>query len=151
MPPRLLLRPATRAVVPPSTINNNSSSFLRRLYSSDAAGPVITVTNVPSPNSGHIRVLELNRPKARNAISKDLLAALRSEVTDIQNQYGPNGEENPNVQKYNPELGPTRALVIASAVDSCFCAGADLKERRTFTQKEYVFQVHNFILFAELD
>jgi methylglutaconyl-CoA hydratase len=34
--------------------------------------------------------------------------------------------------------GPTRAVVIASAVDTCFCAGADLKERKTFTQQEYV-------------
>ncbi|EWG56028.1 hypothetical protein FVEG_14162 [Fusarium verticillioides 7600] len=32
--------------------------------------------------------------------------------------------------------GPTRALVLASAVDLSFCAGADLKERKTFSQKE---------------
>ena len=34
------------------------------------------------------------------------------------------------------EKGPTRAVIIASAVDSCFCAGADLKERRGFTPEE---------------
>jgi methylglutaconyl-CoA hydratase len=34
--------------------------------------------------------------------------------------------------------GPTRALILASDVDSSFCAGADLKERATFTPEEYV-------------
>lgn len=112
--------------------------FIRRLYSTETE-PLIRVTNIPSPSSGHIRVLELNRPKARNAISKGLLAALRAEVDDVHAQYGPNGEETgvatPGVRA---ELGPTRALVLASAVDACFCAGADLKERRGFTPEEYV-------------
>lgn len=129
MPPRLMLPRAART---PTT-------FLRRLYSSSTTdAPLIRVTNLPSPSSGHIRVLELNRPAARNAISRDLLAALRAEVDDIANQYGPNGQENPSVAGAAAELGPTRALVVASAVDSCFCAGADLKERRGFTQEECV-------------
>ena len=34
------------------------------------------------------------------------------------------------------QLGPTRAMVLASAIDTCFCAGADLKERRGFTPQE---------------
>jgi len=123
MPPRLL-RPTA---VP--------RSFLRRLYSAQSSGPLITVTNLPSPNSGHIRVLELNRPEARNAISRVLLGALRAEIDDIHSQYGPSGEETQILGK-PAELGPTRALVVASAVDSCFCAGADLKERRGFTQAE---------------
>ncbi len=33
-------------------------------------------------------------------------------------------------------LGATRALVIASEIDQAFCSGADLKERKTFTQDE---------------
>lgn len=35
--------------------------------------------------------------------------------------------------------GPTRAVVLASDVDSCFCAGADLKERGGFSADEYAF------------
>ncbi|OAQ66450.1 methylglutaconyl-CoA hydratase precursor [Pochonia chlamydosporia 170] len=123
MPPRISL---PRAATP----------FIRRLYSTETE-PLIRVTNIPSQSSGHIRVLELNRPKARNAISKGLLSALRAEVDDLHAQYGPNGEETgvtrPGV---GAELGPTRALVLASAVDACFCAGADLKERKGFTQEE---------------
>lgn len=120
----------------------SSPSFtLRRLYST--AEPLIRVTNLPAASSGHIRILELNRPKARNAISKDLLASLRAEIHDVQGQYGPDGEEVAPPQRFGgaagvDEKGPTRALIIASAVDTCFCAGADLKERRGFTQEECV-------------
>jgi methylglutaconyl-CoA hydratase len=32
--------------------------------------------------------------------------------------------------------GKTRALIIASHVDQAFCSGADLKERKTFTEEE---------------
>lgn len=35
-------------------------------------------------------------------------------------------------------VGPTRALILGSNVDSSFCAGADLKERVGFTKEEYV-------------
>lgn len=34
------------------------------------------------------------------------------------------------------ETGPTRALILASEVESCFCAGADLKERRGMSVDE---------------
>lgn len=113
---------------------------LLRLYSSDA-GPLIRVTNVPAPNSGHIRILELNRPSTRNAISKALLAALRAEVADVQAQYTAEGQEIPPPKTFGgaagiDQKGPTRALVLASAIDTSFCAGADLKERRGFTQEE---------------
>ncbi|KAJ6440989.1 enoyl-CoA hydratase/isomerase [Purpureocillium lavendulum] len=118
--------------------------LLRRCYSAAAASsssstePLIRVTNLPAAGSGHIRVLELNRPSARNAISKALLASLRAEVDDVHAQYGPAGEELPGRKSASAaaELGPTRAMVLASAVETCFCAGADLKERRGFTPKE---------------
>ncbi|KAI0862150.1 ClpP/crotonase [Xylaria cubensis] len=113
---------------------------LVRPYSSDS-GPLINVVNLPAPNSGHIRVLELNRPSARNAISRALLSALRAEIDDIHAQYTPEGDEKPIPSRFGgaagvDQKGPTRALVLASAVDASFCAGADLKERRGFTQEE---------------
>lgn len=90
-------------------------------------------------------MLELNRPAARNAISKALLYNLREEIDLVHAQYdAETGEELP-VKSWNKrfggvagedEIGPTRAVVLASAVDSCFCAGADLKERKGFTQEE---------------
>ncbi|KAH6653231.1 putative methylglutaconyl-CoA hydratase precursor [Truncatella angustata] len=122
MPARLSLRTGSRV-----------SIRCIRSYSSDA-GPIINVVNVPAPNSGHIRVLELNRPAARNAISKALLASLRAEIDNVQSQYSMSGTELSTAS--STEAGPTRALVLASAVDASFCAGADLKERRGFTQEE---------------
>ncbi|OAA71628.1 Crotonase, core [Cordyceps fumosorosea ARSEF 2679] len=121
----LLLRPSLAAAGRHHTL---------RLFSA-ASEPLVRVANLPAAGTGHIRVLELNRPSARNAISKALLAALRAEVDAVHAQYDPStGAELPLAT--GAENGPTRALVVASAVDTCFCAGADLKERRGFTQEE---------------
>ncbi|KAI1636080.1 ClpP/crotonase [Biscogniauxia mediterranea] len=104
-----------------------------RLYSTDQVGPIIRVTNIDTTSTGHIRLLELNRPASRNAISKKLLADLRVEVDSIQAQYTAEGEEAfAGVAQSNP----TRALILASSSDTSFCAGADLRERRGFTPEE---------------
>lgn len=116
----------------------------QRLYSTaaaDSGAPLITVTHLPAPNSGHIRILELNRPKARNAISKALLAQLRAEIDDVHSQYDEGGNELPPKKIFGGAAGvdakgPTRAVILASALDTSFCAGADLKERKGFTQAE---------------
>lgn len=100
---------------------------------------MINVQQIPAPGAGHIRVLLLNRPDARNALSRKLLDTLEKHVDDI-------GAEN--------GAGATRALILASNVDSSFCAGADLKERVGFTKEEYEFLIIDnivsivFFLFA---
>lgn len=129
MPPRFLL-PA-RALQSPVRLVVG-----RARYSTEP--PVVRVTDIPAPNSGHIRILELNRPAARNAISRALLHSLRDEIDAIHAQYdAETGEEKPvgGALGDNPS-GATRALIIASAVDASFCAGADLKERKGFTPEE---------------
>jgi len=88
-----------------------------------AQAPAINVTNVPAPHCGSIRILSLNRPAARNAISRQLLTELTQQVNSLHNE----GDQ-----------GSTRALILASDIETSFCAGADLKERATFTQEEYV-------------
>jgi methylglutaconyl-CoA hydratase len=104
---------------------------------------LINITDVQAPSSGRIRILSLARPSARNAISRQLLWELRSHIDAIASEYNALGEEVPPPQKFGGAAGvdqkaPTRALVLASEVDSCFCAGADLKERAGFTAEEYV-------------
>lgn len=94
---------------------------IQRCAYSTAPSPVINVTSVPAPHSGSIRILSFNRPAARNAISRQLLAELTQQVNSIHSEG---------------DAGSTRALILASDVDSSFCAGADLKERATFTQEE---------------
>jgi len=107
-----LLRPSPRLFVRPT----------QRCAYSSAQIPALNVTNVPAPHSGSIRILSLNRPAARNAISRQLLAELTHQVNSIHTEG---------------EKGSTRALILASDIDTSFCAGADLKERATFTQEEY--------------
>ncbi|KAF3047666.1 hypothetical protein E8E12_011273 [Didymella heteroderae] len=106
-----LLRPTARLFARP----------IQRCAYSSAPSPVINVFNYPAPHSGNIRILSLNRPAARNAISKQLLAELNQQITSIHNEG---------------QTGTTRALILASEVDTSFCAGADLKERATFTQED---------------
>ncbi|CCF42159.1 enoyl-CoA hydratase/isomerase [Colletotrichum higginsianum] len=152
MPPRLApLRVAIR--IPRTPVASSTKSAAAAFYStstaSDSNQPLITVTQLPAPGSGHIRILELNRPKARNALSKALLSQLRAEVDAVHAQYDPeSGAELPQKQIFGGAAGkdvkgPTRALVLASAVETSFCAGADLKERRGFTQEETDEFLHN--------
>ncbi|KAL9110388.1 MAG: hypothetical protein Q9227_005119 [Pyrenula ochraceoflavens] len=83
--------------------------------------PPIKVTHYPAPHSGSIKLLSLNRPDTRNALSRRMVAQLADELSHIEAQGG---------------TGSTRALIIASESNKAFCAGADLKERKTFTPSE---------------
>lgn len=91
----------------------------KRWLSADAS-PIIT-THYPAPHSGNIRVLLLDRPQTRNALSRRLVTDLRRHIQHIRDENG---------------VGGTRALIIASGNDNAFCAGADLKERKGMTQEE---------------
>lgn len=113
----ILIRPTQRCC-------NSTTTRTTGPEKSKDTDSVIISQQVPAPCSGLIRVLQLNRPAARNAISRELLQSLSRQVDAI-------AAENGN--------GPTRALVLASNVDAAFCAGADLKERRGMTKEEYVF------------
>ncbi|KAF2827463.1 ClpP/crotonase [Ophiobolus disseminans] len=106
-----LFRPGSRLLLRPT----------QRCAYSIAQAPALNVTHVPAPHSGSIRILSLNRPAARNAISRQLLAELSHQINSIHNEG---------------EKGSTRALILASDIDTSFCAGADLKERATFTQQD---------------
>ncbi|KAJ5103664.1 Methylglutaconyl-CoA hydratase [Penicillium argentinense] len=96
-------------------------------YSTSVDSDIILTQQIPAPGSGHVRVLQLNRPNARNAISRELLENLSTQVSSIAAEKG---------------NGPTRALVVASNVDAAFCAGADLKERAKMTPA----QTEDFLL-----
>lgn len=93
----------------------------RRSFSSAAESSTILVQHHPAPQSGSIRVLLLDRPDARNALSKQLITDLRRHVDEIQAKGA---------------TGGVRALIIASNSDKAFCAGADLRERRGMSEEE---------------
>ncbi|KXT09435.1 hypothetical protein AC579_2519 [Pseudocercospora musae] len=93
-------------------------------YSSSSGGSLsspIKLSTIKAPHAGEITVVSLNRPKARNAISTQLLSELRGIVDQVHAEGG---------------QGSTRALILASESDDAFCAGADLKERLTFTEED---------------
>jgi methylglutaconyl-CoA hydratase len=94
----------------------------RRTYASATEAPPIKVLHQPAAGSGNIRILLLNRPEARNALSRGLIKELRRHVDEIQAEGGKGG---------------TRALILASNTDKAFCAGADLRERKGMSQEEY--------------
>jgi methylglutaconyl-CoA hydratase len=85
----------------------------QRCYAS-SLGAALKISSIPAPHAGTITVLSLDRPKARNAISQQLLSELNGVVEGLHKE---NGE------------GSTRALILTSECDNAFCAGADLKER----------------------
>jgi methylglutaconyl-CoA hydratase len=72
--------------------------------------------------NGTIALVSFNRPEAKNAISKQLLNDLHDYVMKLTT-----AEES---------VASVHALVLTSALPSVFCAGADLKERKTFTSND---------------
>lgn len=98
-----------------------------RCYSSGLQS-TIKLSSLQAPHSGEIAVLSLNRPKARNAISKQLLGELNRVVEQLHSEGAKSS---------------TRALILASESDDAFCAGADLKERLTFSEDEYA--IHTLV------
>ena len=93
--------------------------------STNFAFPLLKVRNLDAPHIGHIRILGLNSPHNRNAISRQLLTELQAQLNRIKNNDG--------------RRGGTRVLIIASEIDEAFCAGADLKERKGMSDEEWVF------------
>jgi len=151
MRPPFLLRPRIAIPFAPSTL----PKLLPRLYSTSAPPPpskskheFISSFAFPTAHSnGVIRVISLCRPAARNAISVQLLRELRAHIDDIASEYDSEGNQKRPLplDSNGQEIGPTRALIIASEVDGAFCAGADLKERAGFTAEQYVYLVSIFI------
>ncbi|GMR47874.1 hypothetical protein PMAYCL1PPCAC_18069, partial [Pristionchus mayeri] len=79
--------------------------------------PCLTVDRLGGNDKG-IVVFRINRPKTKNAISKELIARLHQEADALSGD------------------ADARVLILKSDVPGAFCSGADLKERRTMPQSE---------------
>ncbi len=75
-------------------------------------------TTVRVERDGPAAILTLARPEAANALSKALVADLRAALTDLRGSAEPS------------------AVILTGQGEKAFCAGADLRERRTFTLNE---------------
>jgi len=83
---------------------------------------------------GQIAVLTLNRPEVMNSFNFALLRALSDEIEAI--------DVDPHI----------RVVIITGAGEKAFAAGADLKERRTYTPeqvKEFITTIRN--LFTRIE
>jgi enoyl-CoA hydratase/carnithine racemase len=72
----------------------------------------VDTTMVLRSDANHIATLTLNRPQARNALSKDMIAALQAALDSIAQDAAVH-------------------VVILAGAGPAFCAGHDLKEIRT--------------------
>uniref|UniRef100_A0AAY5K9I0 AU RNA binding protein/enoyl-CoA hydratase n=1 Tax=Esox lucius TaxID=8010 RepID=A0AAY5K9I0_ESOLU len=102
---------------------NNKLQYIRptsngatRHFSSDAKDD-LSVRYLDGEDSG-IVVFGINRPKQKNAISKNLVNMMTEAVESV---------------KKNNKV---RTVIICSMVPGIFCAGADLKERAKMQQSE---------------
>ncbi|RXN11811.1 methylglutaconyl- mitochondrial [Labeo rohita] len=88
------------------------------MYSSDVkSGDDLIVRYLDGDDSG-IVVLGINRPQAKNAISKNLVTMMSEAVESLKMD------------------NQVRTVILCSMVPGIFCAGADLKERAKMQQSE---------------
>ncbi|KAJ2806546.1 hypothetical protein H4R21_000823 [Coemansia helicoidea] len=87
----------------------------RRMVST--AAPEVEVARLSGADAG-IVALGLSRPRAKNALSRSVVAQLHQALADIRADSS------------------ARAVVLHSRVPGVFCAGADLKERATMAPAE---------------
>ncbi|KAK7330814.1 hypothetical protein VNO77_25017 [Canavalia gladiata] len=106
-------------------LNQYQNQSCRNLILDSPTSEFVKLHNLTGADSGIVEV-SLDRPNAKNAIGKDMLRGL-SHVLELINQ---NSYAN--------------VAMIRSSVPGVFCAGADLKERRTMNQSEAKFFV-NFL------
>ncbi|KAL6720947.1 hypothetical protein ACLMJK_000047 [Lecanora helva] len=141
-------------IAPSPHIRHSSTTPTPDPSSSNPTHPtLLTTTHIPAPHTGHITLLTLNNPSTRNALSTALLSQLRSSLEAIAREshaeqsrykqwvergrrsdelysYGSDGAGGDGGQTKEVGLGRgTRVVIISSALDTAFCAGADLKER----------------------
>ena len=82
-----------------------------------------------------ICILTLNRPAVMNAFNFELLRTLKDEIDAL---------------RFKTDI---RVIIITGAGEKAFSAGADLKERRTFSPiqvKEYIFTIRNLFTAIEM-
>eukprot|EP01027_Heterolobosea_sp_BB2_P000868 GEZU01001295.1.p1 GENE.GEZU01001295.1~~GEZU01001295.1.p1 ORF type:complete len:311 (+),score=96.92 GEZU01001295.1:76-1008(+) len=120
-------RTAGRAFFP-SLLNS-----ARRCYATSSASNSSDVTSTDrecfvellTGNDKGIGVITMNRPAAKNAFGRTMLSQFRESVQAL---------------RFNNDV---RVVILKSAVDGVFSAGADLKERATMSKQETAEFVYN--------
>jgi len=99
------------------TFRRAQFSFQQRFYSE------VSVERLSGADDG-IVIVSLNRPKAKNALGKNLLTEFGQVISEL---------------RFDKQA---RVVILNSSVPRVFCAGADLKERATMAESEVAQFVH---------
>src|SRR5438045_8534908 len=94
----------------PFSLPLTSSLKTTRFYSTTPP-PCINTTDIPAPHTGRLRILSLNRPAARNAISRQLLHEMRTHIDAIHAEYAADGSEVPPANVFGGAAGDRKSVV----------------------------------------
>ncbi|GAA5924003.1 uncharacterized protein JCM15063_005522 [Sporobolomyces koalae] len=111
------LNTATRSV------RTTRTALAIRFYSAPPSSPQASIKR--SNTHEGLTYLELDRASAKNALSVQVVSELRHLIEEIRFD------------------GVTRAVILRSAVAGSFCAGADLKERKSMNELEVARFIYN--------
>ncbi len=109
--------PLLRGLLFPATSTHLNATNTRRNLASAPSGDELIVERLTGDDEG-IAVFGFNRPAAKNSFSRRLINMLEEALNDV---------------RFDPSV---RALIFRSTTPGIFCAGADLKERRTMKPEE---------------
>ncbi|XP_011203970.2 methylglutaconyl-CoA hydratase, mitochondrial [Bactrocera dorsalis] len=107
-----MLRSLTRLTSP--TLFN---TLRIRGFATAESGKEVLVERLDGERKG-ITVISLNRPQAKNSFSRSLVEAFEGVIEELEQDNG------------------SRCVILRSSSPGIFCAGADLKERKTMTPDE---------------
>jgi enoyl-CoA hydratase/carnithine racemase len=97
----------------------------------------LTIRREQAPHLGDIIIVELRRPKVKNAISTEMLGELEQLLEELYREA---------------ETNAAHALILTSSLPDVFCAGADLAERTSGTLADTrAFLAHARRVFALLE
>ncbi|XP_054740275.1 methylglutaconyl-CoA hydratase, mitochondrial [Anastrepha obliqua] len=109
------------------------NALRQRTFATAATDKEIFINRLDGERKG-ITVINLNRPEAKNSFSRSLLNAFENALNELEHD------------------NTSRCVILRSSSPGIFCAGADLKERKTMTQdeaKEFVTNLRELFIALE--
>lgn len=94
-------------------LNKKSAFRLRKSFSKN-----YELLTIESQNEGKLQIMNLNNPRKRNALSKQMLSEMNDALDSISTD------------------NTIQTLILRSSTAGMFCAGADLKERIGYTNEQ---------------
>ncbi|KAK9274606.1 hypothetical protein L1049_021856 [Liquidambar formosana] len=114
----------TQPLIPENSHFHHWQYHSRRTLILQSTSQSVKLNRLSIPDTGIVEV-KLDRPEAKNAIGRDMLRGLRESLESIH------------------EDASARVVMICSSLPKVFCAGADLKERKTMNPSEVQFFVNS--------